>query len=135
MPAAADAEQLASLTGHPEEAAERALVDAEGDVGIAMSALLEAALPEDLAVIRHYNPDERSLDESLLDWETTFTFDTLGYCVLPAHLGADHVRGVVGAEGRQGDGFGERPAQGLVRTGERHGGGQAPGHLAGEAGA
>ena len=54
-----------------------------------MSNLLEAALPDDLAVIRHYNTDERSLDESLLDWETTFTFDTLGYCVLPAHLGAD----------------------------------------------
>ena len=68
----------------------------------AISALLEANLPEDSVDILHYNEKSARLEGSLLSWEDTFSFDVLGWLVLPAALDADQVEALRAADGAAG---------------------------------
>jgi ectoine hydroxylase-related dioxygenase (phytanoyl-CoA dioxygenase family) len=54
--------------------------------------------------IVHYNVTTRRLEESLLSWQQTYEFDTLGYLVLPQALGAAEVEALwAAAQGSSGD--------------------------------
>ena len=85
-PAAEDVQRLSATVGTDELTAARALAAAGGDFALAMSQLMAQALPEDRALIEHYSEKTATLSESLLSWEETYTFDTLGFCVLPGKV-------------------------------------------------
>ena len=68
----------------------------------AIAALLEANVPEDSVDILHYNEKSARLEGSLLSWADTFSFDVLGWLVLPAALDVDQVKALRAADGAAG---------------------------------
>eukprot|EP01043_Picozoa_sp_COSAG02_P063467 COSAG02_NODE_9009_length_2362_cov_2.899249_3_plen_207_part_01 len=91
MAEAAAVSEICSTVGTDEASATHALAVSGGDVHKAISALLAADLPEDSADILHYNEKLARLEGSILSWEDTFSFDALGWLVLPVTLGADQL--------------------------------------------
>lgn len=91
--------QICSTVGTDEVSATHALAVAGGDVHKAISALLAADLPEDSVDILHYNEKLARLEGSLLSWEETFSFDALGWLVLPVTLSQDQLAELRAADG------------------------------------
>jgi hypothetical protein len=52
--------------------------------------------------ILHYNEKSARLEESLLSWEDTFSFDVLGWVVLPGGLDVEQIAELQGADGAAG---------------------------------
>jgi hypothetical protein len=107
LPSSSDADYAigrirSTVHGTDEVSAARALAASGGDVHQAISALLEAALPEDSVEILHYNEKSARLEGSLLSWEDTFSFDVLGWLVLPVGFDVDQVAELQEADGAAG---------------------------------
>ena len=102
MAEAAAVSEICSTVGTDEAAASRALAVYGGDVHKAISALLAADLPKDSADILHYNEKLARLEGSILSWEDTFSFDALGWLVLPVTLSTDQLAKLRATDGSAG---------------------------------